>query len=186
MDGSRLALVENGELLSVAQFHSDMMKAGRKMSLGQRPLSSLSSAFSWAAMSCHIFLRVSQLQTDNQASSGKMENTQVRPRPPVNGKDAEATDAQWIQGAGWSGGGGLWGWPWQLLLLLQVSGKERQGEGCRWLRGDTYYWGFLSFLKEGLKWDQGTCILKMEKQERKVMNAYCPAWPCPSRDWMMK
>ena len=46
MDGSRLALVENGELLSVAQLHSDMMKAGRKMSQGQRPLSSLSSAFS--------------------------------------------------------------------------------------------------------------------------------------------
>ncbi|KAI4531212.1 hypothetical protein MG293_019070 [Ovis ammon polii] len=43
---------------------------------------------------------VSQLQTDNQASSGKMEDTQVRQHPPVNGKDAEVTDAQWIQGAG--------------------------------------------------------------------------------------
>ena len=46
MDGPRLALVENGELLSVAQLHSDMMKAGRKMSQGQRPLSSVCSAFS--------------------------------------------------------------------------------------------------------------------------------------------
>ena len=51
-------------------------------------------------MSWHIFLRVSQLQTDNQAFSGKMENTQVRQRPLVNGRDAEATEAQWIQGAG--------------------------------------------------------------------------------------
>ena len=46
MDGSRLALVENGELLSVSQLGCDMMKAGRKMSQGQWPLSSLSSAFS--------------------------------------------------------------------------------------------------------------------------------------------
>ena len=45
MDGSRLALVENGELLSVSQLGCDMMK-GRKMSQGQWPLSSLSSAFS--------------------------------------------------------------------------------------------------------------------------------------------
>lgn len=35
MDGSRLALVENGELLSVSQLGCDMMKAGRKMSQGQ-------------------------------------------------------------------------------------------------------------------------------------------------------
>lgn len=35
MDGSRLALVENGELLSVAPLGCDMMKAGRKMSQGQ-------------------------------------------------------------------------------------------------------------------------------------------------------
>lgn len=34
MDGSRLALVENGELLSVAPLGCDMMKAGRKMSQG--------------------------------------------------------------------------------------------------------------------------------------------------------
>ena len=46
MDGSRLALVENGELLSVSQLGCDMMKAGRKMSQGQWPLSSRSSAFS--------------------------------------------------------------------------------------------------------------------------------------------
>ena len=34
---------------------------------------------------------------------------------------------------------------------------------------------FLPFLKEGLKWDQGTCVLEIEKRERKIMNAYCPA-----------
>lgn len=35
MGGSRLAPVENGELLSVAQLGCDKMKAGRKMSQGQ-------------------------------------------------------------------------------------------------------------------------------------------------------
>jgi len=35
MRGSRLALVENEELLSVAQLGCDIMKEGRKMSQGQ-------------------------------------------------------------------------------------------------------------------------------------------------------
>lgn len=35
MGGSRFAMVENGELLSVAQQGDNVMKAGRKMSQGK-------------------------------------------------------------------------------------------------------------------------------------------------------